>query len=123
MGPSPEKAAEEKRIRQEKWLEKKGYTLIEKTRDSWPKSGSNLIQVKGAGLVMVNRKVARTRQVDRAFTTSNYDYQHKMHGFEHKVNEPNAKLELPLKSPKISNHTAHRQRQIQRMIDKGHTPK
>jgi hypothetical protein len=78
----------------------------------WPNGvGEHLVRSPGKGLQYLNRK--QSRQINRRTpaTKQNYEYQHDKLGFSHEVGENEV---VKPRSPKVSNHTAHRERQLMR---------
>ncbi len=82
----------------------------------WPNAkGKHLIRVQGRGLTYVSRKEARAVTRDRTASKTNYAYQHEKNGFKHVVGKKNTPLR---RIPGISNHTAHRERQLMREAER-----
>lgn len=97
------------------------YTTREGVESTYPNArGSHLVRIPGQGLQYLSRKEARRRSRSTPATKSNYDYQFSKYGLIHAVApagqgkraRANAKVHRP---PSVSNHTAHRERQIMRL--------
>lgn len=82
-------------------------------------AGENLVRVKGKGMQYLSRKEARQIQRSHPATKKNYEHQKDTKGFSHVVNKPGmgrtTKGVKQYRLPGISNHTAHRERQIIRI--------
>lgn len=77
--------------------------------------GSHLIRVHGKGIQYVSRKEARRVNRRTPATKANYDYQNQKLGFTH----TEGKQEIEKRRPAgITNHIAHRERQLKRMEKK-----
>lgn len=79
--------------------------------------GSHMIRVHGKGLQYVNRIDSRKVQRSHPATKKNYKHQVEVNGFKHDVNPHNVPEKR--RHPDISNHTAHRERQLMRLNRKG----
>lgn len=77
--------------------------------------GGHLVRTKKGFQKMSRKEVRNAKQKSRAYTTSNYGYQHDKLGFSHTVNAHETKLSIP---PSLSNHVRHRERQLNRLAIK-----
>lgn len=74
--------------------------------------GQHLVRVQGKGLTYLSRKEARRKSRSHPATKKNFEYQSEKMGFKHII----GKKEVPKRrDPKITNHTAHRERQLLRL--------
>lgn len=96
------------------------YTNREGLEKEYPNAaGEHLVRLPGKGLQYMSRKEVRQRAVLRMATAKNYQYQKDKNGFTHMVSEPGTgrdskHVTIDFRLPGISNHTAHRERQIAR---------
>lgn len=77
--------------------------------------GEHLVRVKGKGLQYLNRKEVRNKSTSNPATKKNYQHQVKTYGVIHLEGK---KVLQKSRLPGISNHTAHRERQINRQAIK-----
>ena len=82
--------------------------------------GSHLVRIPGKGLTYLSRKEARRVSRSTPATKKNYDYQFEKYGTIHQVNPSGQgkqarKNKTVHRPPSVSNHTAHRERQLMRL--------
>lgn len=92
------------------------YITREGEEASYPNArGSHLVRIPGKGLQYLSRKEARRKSKSNPATKKNYGYQNDKLGFVHTVGKTEVR---PRRPSGISNHIAHRERQIIREMQR-----